>query len=111
MYTCIYIYIYIYICICLLPNAAEHHGRAAAEHAGHAERSAELIICIICTIISISITIIINIIIIIIIITITIIIIIIVTNTPGTPNAAPNTRPAEHAFSRTRVQIVQYSIV
>ena len=27
--------------ICPLPNAAEHHGKTAAEHAGHAEHSAE----------------------------------------------------------------------
>ena len=27
--------------ICLLQDTAEHHGKAAAEHAGHAENSAE----------------------------------------------------------------------
>ena len=27
--------------VCLLPNTAERHGKAAAESAGHAERSAE----------------------------------------------------------------------
>ena len=40
LYTYTYVYCYM-SSVCLLPNTAEDHRKAAAEHAGHAERSAE----------------------------------------------------------------------